>query len=125
MQRVYLPKFCINIVFWNSFNTQDLETIVIPNFRGGGRGGVDNKGNEKMVVTAPFLSREDTTIEVKFCQESFLCPFGRYIIHWSEYYGRNLLSIGGRYSQTFIMHQAKGTKRNNNYINFLLQGKKL
>ena len=42
---------------------------------------VDNKGNEKMVVTAPFLSREDTTIEVKFCHESFLCPFGRYIIH--------------------------------------------
>lgn len=49
-------------------------------FSGGGGGGVDNKGNEKMVVTAPFLPREDTNFEVKFCQESFLCPFGRYII---------------------------------------------
>ena len=43
-------------------------------------GGVDNKGNEKMVVTAPFLPREDTNFEVKFCQENLLRPFGRYFI---------------------------------------------
>lgn len=77
MQRVYLPKFCISIVLIpliaryrnNSYSK----------FSGGG--GVENKGNKKMVVTAPFLPREDTTFEVKFFQESFLCPFGRYIIH--------------------------------------------
>lgn len=89
-------------------------------------GGVDNKGNEKMVVTAPFLPREDTNFEVKFCQESFLCPFGSYIIqNRSKHQGKNLMSIGGHDSQTFIMHQAKETNCNNNYINFLLQGKKL
>ena len=78
MQRVYLPKFCISIVL----------IPLIARFRNnsyskfsGGGGGVDNKGNKKMVVTAPFLLREDTTFEVKFFQESFLCPFGRYIIH--------------------------------------------
>ena len=82
MQRVYLPKFCISIVlipliarFRNNSHSK---------FSGGGGGG-GNKGNEKMVVTAPFLPREDTTFEVKFYQESFLCPFGRYIIHWSKY----------------------------------------
>ena len=82
MQRVYLPKFCISIVL----------IPLIARFRNnsyskfsGGGGGLDNKGNEKMVVTAPFLPREDTTFELKFCQESFLCPFGRYIIHCSKY----------------------------------------
>lgn len=67
MQRVYLPKFCISIVL----------IPLIARFRNNsyskfsGGGGVDNKGNEKMVVTAPFCQEKILPLKWNFAKKVF------------------------------------------------------